>query len=85
MSPSTNSRVYSVREAAQLAGVSEWLAGEEIRRTGTLAGVRVLRIGRRTLVPRAAFDQALAGVTTDDGSLNDFPPTTTVGEVSTER
>lgn len=61
MSTATEPRVYSVRVAAQLAGVSEWLAGEEIRRTGTLAGVPVIRVGRRILIPREAFDRTLAG------------------------
>jgi hypothetical protein len=64
MSTTTNSRVYSVREAAQVAGVSEWLAGEEIRNTGSLAGVAVIRIGRRVVIPKDALDNALGATDT---------------------
>lgn len=61
MSTATERRTYDVTEAARLAGVSPWKAGEEIRSTGALAGVPVIRIGRRILIPRAAFDRVLNG------------------------
>jgi hypothetical protein len=61
MSTTVSPHVYTVREAAQLVGVSEWLAGQEIRRTGTIAGVQVIRVGKRVLIPRDALDRVLAG------------------------
>lgn len=77
MSTAIEPRVYSVREAARLAGISEWLAGEEIRRTGTLAGVRCIRIGRHVLVPKEAFDRILAGVAANDGEFGQSGPRST--------
>ena len=68
MTTSLDSRVYSIREAAQVAGISEWLAGEEIRRTGKLAGIQVIRVGRRILVPRDGLDRVLSGTSTDDSN-----------------
>ena len=55
--------VLTVEEAAQVLGISRWLAYEQAR-SGELAGVRVLRIGRRLLVPRAALERVLAGEST---------------------
>ncbi len=51
----------SVEEAARLLGISRTLAFDAIRQHGELAGVRVVRIGRRILIPRAALERVLAG------------------------
>lgn len=62
----------TIDEAAQALGIGRTLIYEEVRRTGQLAGVRVLRVGKRWLVPRQAFERALAGETatgpTDDAA-----------------
>lgn len=55
------SRTLSIPEAAHMIGVSAWLAGEEIRRTNKLAGIPVIRIGRRILIPREALERVLEG------------------------
>jgi len=61
MSIATESRgTLTIEEAAQVLGISRWLAYEEAK-SGYLAGVKVLRIGRRLIVPRAAFERVLAG------------------------
>ena len=59
----TTPHVLTVEEAAKVLGISRWLAYEQAR-TGELAGVRVIRIGRRLLVPRAALERVLAGDST---------------------
>lgn len=51
----------TIEEAAKRLGVSRWLAYEEVRRTGFIGGVPVLRVGRRLLVPRAALERVLSG------------------------
>lgn len=61
MTRQTKCRTYDMSEAARLAGLSQDEAGDENRRTGALAGVPMIPIGRRILEPRAAFDQVLAG------------------------
>lgn len=61
MSTATERRTYDVPEAAQALGISPWKAGEEIRRTGKLAGVPVIRIGRRILIPKDALERVLSG------------------------
>lgn len=57
----TQSRTISVEEAARMLGVSRWAAYQEIAQTDQLAGVRVIRIGRRILIPREALDRVLSG------------------------
>lgn len=51
MSTAVESRVYSIREAARLAGV------------------RCIRIGRRVLIPKEAFDRMLVGVVANDETV----------------
>lgn len=51
---------YTVEEAAERLGISRWLAYQQAQR-GTLAGVPVIRVGRRLLVPRRALERLLAG------------------------
>lgn len=69
---STSGRVHEPVQAARLVltveetardvlGISPWLAYEEIKRTGQLAGIKPLRVGRRLLIPRAALERVLAG------------------------
>ncbi len=61
MSIATESRgTLTVEQAAKVLGISRWLAYEEAK-SGYLAGVKVLRIGRRLIVPRAALERVLAG------------------------
>lgn len=59
----TERRTYDVSEAAQALGISRRKAIEEIRRTGKLAGVGVICVGRRILIPKELFDRALSGMT----------------------
>ncbi len=54
-------RTLTIAEAADLLGISHWLAGEEIRRTDALCGVKVIRIGRRVLIPRAELERVADG------------------------
>ena len=60
MTATTTSRTLTIEEAAHELGISRYLAYEQAR-TGQLAGVPVLRVGRRLLVPRAALDRVLSG------------------------
>jgi excisionase family DNA binding protein len=53
-------RTYDVEEAARLLGIGR-TAAYEAARDGEIAGVRVIRIGRRMLVPREALDRVLRG------------------------
>ena len=56
MSTSNRTRLtYTVPEASALLGISRG-AGYEAARTGNLAGVPVIRIGHRLVVPKAALD-----------------------------
>jgi excisionase family DNA binding protein len=49
----------TIREAAELLGVSAWSC-YQLARSGELApGVPVLKVGRRLVVPRAAIEAAL--------------------------
>ena len=58
MSPAT----ISVIEAGELLGISRGSAYEAAR-TGEIAGVPVIRVGKRLLIPRQPFLEAL-GITT---------------------
>jgi hypothetical protein len=49
------SATLTVTAAAALLGIARNSAFEAIRRDGELAGVPVIRVGRRLLVPRAPF------------------------------
>lgn len=69
MTATNLSRTLTVEEAAQELGISRYLAYEQAR-TGQLAGVPVLRVGRRLLVPRAALDRVLSG----ESALSDSQP-----------
>lgn len=53
----------TVTEAAELLGISRNTAYEEAK-TGELAGVPVIRVGRRLLIPRARLLDVL-GITND--------------------
>ena len=55
--PSRGGATYSVKEAAALLGVSSNAAYEAVHR----GEIPTIRIGRRILVPRAAFDRWLSG------------------------
>ena len=48
-------KAYSVSEAAEVLGVSQWLVREAIRR----GEIRCARIGKRIIIPAAAIDQFL--------------------------
>jgi hypothetical protein len=50
----------TVEEAAAMIGVGRTLAFETVRTTGAIAGVPVLRVGRRVLVPRAPLERVLS-------------------------
>lgn len=63
MTATLTSRTLTIDEAAQVLGISRYLAYEQAR-TGKIAGVAVLKVGRRLLVPRAALDRVLAGEST---------------------
>ena len=52
----------TVPEAAQMLGVAKNSAYIEAASTGELAGVPVIRVGRRLVIPRAPFE-ALLGLT----------------------
>lgn len=47
------SATLTVPEAAQLLGISRNLAYEIAARDGELAGIPILRVGRRLLIPHA--------------------------------
>lgn len=57
----TERRTYTIDEVYKLLGVSRNAAYNAARIDGAIAGVKVLRVGRRYLVPKAAFDRALSG------------------------
>ena len=53
-------RTYSVAQFARALGVSKNFAYEQAK-TGAIAGVPVLRVGSRLLIPREMADRVLAG------------------------
>ena len=65
----TDRATTSVTDAAVMIGISRTLAFEEIRQTGQLVGVPVLRVGRRRLlIPTAPLRAALGlDEESDDG------------------
>ena len=58
-------KAYSVSEAAEVLGVSEWLVREAIRR----GEIYCTRIGTRIIIPAAAIDQFLT--TPDEREADD--------------
>ncbi len=48
-------KAYSVAEAAEELGVSQWLVREAIRR----GEIRSIRIGKRIIIPAAEIDRFL--------------------------
>ena len=65
------SATVTVPEAAELIGIGRNLAYEVAAATGELAGVPVIRCGRRLLVPRAPL-LAVLGIP-DEGSDGEQP------------
>jgi len=64
----TNRATVSVTEAALMVGVSRGVAYEQIRQTGEIAGVRVVRVGHRLLIPAAPLRSVLGlDEESDDG------------------
>lgn len=58
----------TVEEAARLLKVSRGVAYEQVRQTGEIAGVRVLRVGHRLLIPAAPLRSVLGlDEESDDG------------------
>jgi len=55
----------SVDEAAEVLSIGRALAYETIAKTGELAGVRIIRVGRRIRVPRYPLMESL-GLTDGD-------------------
>ncbi len=53
------SATCSVETAAEQLGIGRGTAYRQIARTGTLAGLPVLRIGRRIVVPTAPLEHLL--------------------------
>jgi hypothetical protein len=56
------SATLTIAEAARLLGISRNLAYEIARREGELAGVAVIRLSRRLVLPKARLE-AVLGVT----------------------
>ena len=52
----------TIPEAAELLGVGRNLAYEAVARDGQLAGITAIKVGRRRVIPRAPFLEAL-GIT----------------------
>lgn len=53
------SATITITEAASIMGISRGLAYSAVARDGGLAGVRVIVVGRRLLIPTAPFRKAL--------------------------
>ncbi len=53
-------KTYSVRQWAALLGVSPGFAYQQAK-TGNIAGVPVIRVGTRMVVPREVADRVLRG------------------------
>lgn len=66
-SPKRTSATVTIPEAAGLLGIGRNLAYQIAARDGELAGVPVIRIGRRLLVPHARLLAAL-GLISGDGT-----------------
>ncbi len=64
-------KAYSVSEAADVLGVSQWLVREAIRR----GEIHCTRIGKRIIIPATAIDQFLA-LPDDQGGSEEAHPNT---------
>ena len=58
----TRKQAYSVAEAAEALGVSEWLVREAIRR----GQIRCIRIGTRIIIPAVVIDEILSTPDVDE-------------------
>ena len=58
----TRKRAYTVSEAAEALGVSEWLVREAVRR----GEICCTRIGRRIIIPAAVIDAMLSTPSVDE-------------------
>jgi excisionase family DNA binding protein len=54
-------RTYTIEEAAALLGIGRSAAYDAAKNRGEIAGIKVLRVGGRLLVPRAPLDRVLNG------------------------
>ena len=61
---------YTIAEAARLLGVAKNSAYQAVQRNGALAGVDVIRVGRRLVVPSVPLRQAL-GLNDETENLDD--------------
>lgn len=59
---------YTVRQAAALLGIGKSSAYRQIEREGQLAGVPVVRVGHRLVIPRAKLHEALGIPDRDDAA-----------------
>ena len=68
---------YSIKEAADALGVSEWMVREGVR-TGQIGSVR---IGRRILIPRRELERLVnpPELTNNKDNINDIEPRETTG------
>jgi len=62
--PRAGRLTYTIDEAAALLGVGRNLAYEEAAKTGRIANVAVIKVGKRLLISRAALDRILDGSAT---------------------
>ena len=65
----TTPETTPVEDACRRLGISRATGYGEIQRTGQLAGIPVVRVGRRVLIPTAALDRVLIA---PDGGRDDF-------------
>ena len=61
---------YTIAEAARLLGVAKNSAYLAVQRNGALAGVDVIRVGKRLVVPSVPLRQAL-GLNDETENLDD--------------
>ncbi len=61
---------YTIVEAARLLGVAKNSAYQAVQRNGALAGVDVIRVGKRLVVPSVPLRQAL-GLNDETENLDD--------------
>jgi hypothetical protein len=54
-------KTYSIEETAALLGVGRGAAYASARATGEIAGIKVIKVGRRYMLSRVAVDRLLAG------------------------
>jgi hypothetical protein len=61
MSTQDGRETINIEPACRRLGISRNLGYEEARGRGTLAGIPLIKVGTRYLVPTAALDQLLCG------------------------